>query len=135
MGINHNRLIFIINFFAVILCFWGGCKTTSNRRSDISGVDYLKPTTIETADYAIRERIRILERQISDARATVRELRASCDHIRDVSRRSVETIQEIIAQMEALVLWIDWATGYIQHLESILEAQVENSAMVNHEKN
>jgi len=130
MGGNFNRVIFIINFFAIILCFWAGCKTAINRGPDISGVDYLKPTTIETADYAIRERIFILERQISDARATVRELRASCDRIRDVSRRSVETLQEIIAQMEALVLWIDWATGYIQHLESILEAQVENSDMV-----
>jgi hypothetical protein len=125
------KKIFSFSFFVFILCgLFAGCKTTNIRREDVSGVDYFKPTSIETADYAIRERIYALERQIADARSTVAELRVSCEYIRDVSRRSVSNVQEIIEQMEALVVWIDWATGYIQHLENILAAQVENTDMV-----
>jgi len=128
MNVKKNFVFIVIVF---ILCgIFAGCKTTSNRRADVSGVDYLKPTSIETADYAIRERVRALEQQIADARSTVAELRASCERIRAISRRSVSDVQEIIAQMEALIIWIDWATGYIQHLENILAAQVENTDMV-----
>jgi hypothetical protein len=118
------RVIFIFCICALALCFWSGCTTASNRRADVSGYDYIKPATIETADYAIRERIHALEQQIADARSTVAELRASSERIRDVSRRSANTVQEIIKQMEALVVWIDWATDYIQRLETILEDKI-----------
>lgn len=126
------KKIFSFSFFVFILCgLFAGCKTTNIRREDVSGVDYFKPTSIETADYAIRERIYALERQIADARSTVAELRASCERIRDVSRRSANDVQEIIKQMEALVIWIDWATDYIQRLETILADKAENKDMVN----
>lgn len=130
MGVNRNHIIFCFCICALVLCFWAGCKTTTHGRADVSGQYYTKPESVEIADYAIRERIDALERQIADARSTVKELRESCERIRDVSRRSVNSIQEIIEQMEALVLWINWATGYIQCLENILEARVENTDMV-----
>jgi hypothetical protein len=131
MGAVRGRFIFIvIAICAAALCFCSGCKTADIGRQDDSGVDYVKPETAEAADYAIRERIRALERQLADARSTVAELRASSERIRAVSRRSAGTVQEIIEQMEALIVWIDWAAGYIQRLENILASGVENKDMV-----
>ena len=117
--------ILVYSLFAVV-----GCSSAPTGRTDVSGVYYIEPASIEAADYAVRERIGALERQIADARVTVGELRASGERIRDVSRRSGISIQEIIEQMEALSVWIDWAVSRIQYLESLLEIEVRNTDLV-----
>jgi hypothetical protein len=144
MGVSRNRIIFIFCFYAVILCFWGGCKSTAQHRAKLGYPDYLKPKTSEAAEYAVRERIATLEREIAGARADVKELREqigaarriageireSSDTIRELSGRSAATLQEIIEQMEILLLWIDWATNRIQYLESLLADTAWDTSVV-----
>ena len=131
-----EKIITFLKFFIAacvfhwVIMFANGCKSTAQYGAGVGGVDYLRPDSIEAADYAIRERIGELERQIAAARITVGEIRASGEAIRELSRRSARSVQEIIGKMEALVLWIDWATGRIQYLESLLEDQVQDTALV-----
>ena len=103
-----------------------GCKSAAQPGAGTGDIGYIRPESIETADYAIRERIGELERQIAAARVTVGELRTSGEAIRELGRRSVNDVQGIIDKMEALLLWIDWASDRIQYLESLLEDQIQN---------
>jgi len=122
--VQKNRLrYFFFVFAAVVSVVAAGCATASRYGTGSGGIDYIRPESIETADYAIRERTGTLERQIAAARIAVGELRASGTAIRELSRRSVSDVQGIIDKMEALVLWIAWATDRIQYLENLLEAQ------------
>ena len=107
-----------------------GCRSAAQLGAGIGGIDYLRPESAEAADYAIRERIGELERQIAGARVAVGEIRASSEAIRELSGRSAKSVQEIIEKMEALVLWIYWAGSRIQYLESLLEAQVRETPVV-----
>jgi uncharacterized coiled-coil protein SlyX len=111
------RIIFIICCFTVLT----GCATGK----PVGQLDYIRPESIAAANYAVEERIRTLEQQIADARSTVSELRKHGDAIRELSGRSTESVQGIIDKMEALVLWIDWATGRIQYLETILQDKTQ----------
>jgi len=129
-----RKTLFIFNFTAwavMFICIFTGCKSTAGHGTGVGDVDYIRPESIEAADYAIRERVGELERQIAAARATVGELRASSAAISELSRRSVSDVQGIIEKMEALVLWIDWAATRIQYLESLLEDKVPDSDLVN----
>jgi len=150
MGVNRYRVVRFVCICTAVLCFWtGGCKSTAQHGAKIGYPDYLKPTTSEAAEYAVRERIATLEREIAGARADVKELREqigaarriageireSSETIRELSGRSAATLQEIIEQMEILVLWIDWATGRIQYLESLLTNTVWDTSVVDPKSN
>jgi len=139
----------IFLFAAALLCagIFTGCRTARNGEA-VGGLDYIRPQSIAAADYAIRERIDYLERQLDiaidanrqladrleAARSTAQVIKESSDAIRELSRRSSASVQEIIGKMEALVLWIDWVTGRIQYLESLLEDKVRDSDLVIIEK-
>lgn len=104
------------------------------------GTDYIKPESIDAANYAVNERIYYLERELelardtnrrlterlNGARATVIEIEKSSKTVGELGRRSTNTVQEILADMASLVLWIDWVTGRIQYLESLLEDKVQD---------
>ena len=129
--------------FAILAFCTIGCQSTQRRQGD-GELDYVRPTSVAEADYAIRERIRSLELQLADAQRRadalegriegaqelVVKIRESGTAIRELSRRSAEDVQGIIEQMESLILWIDWATGRIQYLESILAGEVQNTNLV-----
>lgn len=126
---NFTRYCFC-SLLAFTLCLWTGCKSTAQYGTGVGDIGYLRPESVETADYAIRERIGELERQIANARTAVREIRASSETIRAISRRSVNDVQSIIDKMEALALWVDWAVDRIQYLESLLTIEVQDTVMV-----
>jgi len=128
-----RKTLFIFSYFAwaiLFICISTGCKSTAGHGTGVGDIDYIRPESIEAADYAIRERVGELERQITAARVTVGELRTSGEAIRELSRRSVSDVQGIIEKMEALLVWIDWASGRIQYLESLLEDKVSDSDLV-----
>ena len=118
----RKKIIFIAAALCcgfIVICT-AGCKSAAQHGATAGDIGYLRPESIETADYAIGERIGELERQIAGARAAVREIRESGEAIGELSRRSVGDVQGIIDKMEALALWVDWASGRIQYLESLL---------------
>ena len=135
---EKNIKIVSIAIILLLVTFCSGCKTVRSWGEDGS-TDYYKPETVGGADYAIRERIHYLENELEQAndrlakladrfehsKAIVNEIRKSGEAIGELSRRSAASVQEIIAQMEDLVLWITWATGRIQYLESILASENE----------
>jgi hypothetical protein len=126
MGKAIIGILFVLFIICAVISLCSGCKSTAQHRATDSDIGYIRPESIETADYAIRERIGELERQIAGARATIREIRESGEAIGRLSRRSVDDVQGIIDKMEDLVLWVDWATGRIQYLENLLEDKVQN---------
>ena len=139
---NEKGFSFILLCFTIIaICT--GCATTrgdSGAGSFAGGTDYVRPESIDEANYAIDERIYYLERELADARelnnrltgqlegarAAVREINESSQTIGELSRRSASSLQEIIGNMERLVLWIDWVTNRVLYLESLLVEQVQN---------
>ena len=127
------RTLIAIICIIVFGCATTGCRSTQ-RGAGTRPTNYIEPKTSEEANYAIRDRIAGLESELADARATVDRLRSRLDSARaeiasirkssatigELSRRSTESIQEIIEQMEALSVWINWAVDRIQYLESLL---------------
>ena len=117
--------VFTVIFVVLTLFTLGGCRTTCcDRRSEIGSGDYVRPESVEAGNYALKERINILEQQIRAAREEVRELRESSERIIASGGRSADLIQGIIEKMEALTLWISWATGRLQYLEGVLADQI-----------
>jgi hypothetical protein len=142
---NGKEIVSLITLFLTVLCITlcSGCRTArgdTGAGSFARGTDYVRPESTDAANHAIRERIYYLEREIADgrelnnrligqlegARAAVREINESSQTIGELSRRSASSLQEIIGNMERLILWIDWVTNRVQHLESLLAAQVQN---------
>jgi septal ring factor EnvC (AmiA/AmiB activator) len=132
----------IITFIFVSLIAFSstGCRTTGTRISKAGGVDYIKPASIEAAQYGIDERIETLERQlresrqetatirgaIADCRSEIGRIRESCETIILAGGRSGDIIQETLEQAEALYRWVMWANSRLLYLENILMAQIQD---------
>jgi hypothetical protein len=145
----NEKIIAVIGIVIAVLLavFCTGCGTARGYSGDggiAGGADYVRPESIDAANYAIDERIYYLERELASARelnnrlgerlegarATVREINQSSQTIRELSGRSAASLQEIIGKMERLVLWIDWVTNRVQYLEAVLASQVQDTDMV-----
>jgi hypothetical protein len=131
----NEKIIFIGVVFALLVTFGAGC--TTNRPAVIEPVDYIKPPTVEAAQFGIDERIASLERALGEsrslnerARAEISGIRESCEAIINAGRRSGDLIQETLEQAEALDRWVNWAYSRLQYLESVLASQVQNTDMV-----
>jgi len=131
VGAIRNRFVLYICVCAIILGFWTGCSTAKPAKPE--PIDYVKPATIEAAQYAINERIASLERALGesrslndDARSEIGDIRKSCEAIVNAGRRSDDLIQDTLEQAEALYRWVAWANSRLQCLESLLEIQVQN---------
>jgi len=145
--VNDKKNIFL--FAVALLCagIFAGCRTTGSGEA-VGGLNYTRPESVDVTNYAIRERIDYLERQLDTAintnrqlserleaaRSTAQVIKESSDAIRELSRRSSVSVQEIIGKMEALSDWIDWVTSYINRLENLLADQVQPESMVFIEK-
>ena len=111
-----------------------GCSTVKNGRA-ISPTDYIRPESIDAAEWAVNDRIGQLERDLAytrelnrrlterleRARDEARSIRESSTSIGELSRRSTITLQNIIEEVELLSDWIEWAVARIIYLESLLE--------------
>jgi hypothetical protein len=125
----------IIAFIFVSLIAFSstGYRTTGAGISNSGSVDYIKPTSIEAAQYGINERIASLERQIREgrllndaARSEIRSIRESCAAIIMAGGRSGDLIQETLEQAEALYRWVMWADSRLRYLENIFMAQIQD---------
>jgi hypothetical protein len=129
-----DRILCLVFVGFLSFCFavlTAGCSTVKSGRVD--PVDYIKPATIEIAEYAIDERIAILEREIGESRslneatrAEISSIRESCETALLVSRRSGDIIQDTITKAEALALWVSWAYYRLRYLENILENKIQD---------
>ena len=122
----HENLRYLRYLYAIIvmlLCI--SCKTPGTRSgTELVERDTLRPETVAEADYAIRNELYQLRQQIGRARTVAEELRMESIAIRDVSRRSAQSIQEIIERAEALDRWVNWAVDRITYLEKLLAADI-----------
>lgn len=139
MNEKSTTVIFTL-LISVFVGICTGCTTGGPtwRGGAIGESDYIRPESTDAADYAIRERIYHLEQELDAANTALGQLREQRDRARDaageirksseaigeLSRRSSTSLQEIIERMEALVLWIDWATNRIAYLEKLLEENI-----------
>ena len=118
---RKKAVIYVFTFMLFTTFTLWGCRTCPDGRSKIGNGDYVRPESIEAGNYALTERIGVLERQIRIAREEVRELRESCERIISSGGRSADLIQGIIEKMETLILWINWASERLYYLENILQ--------------
>jgi septal ring factor EnvC (AmiA/AmiB activator) len=137
-SIFFNSYFRLFVFSLTLMACGTGCATS--RPVVPEQIDYVKPPTVETAQYAINERITSLERQlresreetstvrgtIADCRSEIRGIRESCEATLMVGRRSGDLIQETIEQAEALDRWVNWAYSRLQYLESLLAVQIRD---------
>jgi hypothetical protein len=148
MGKIIFGILVVLFIVCAVLSLCTGCRTTGTTDiksgSFTSGTDYIKPESIDAANYAVNERIYYLERELelahdtnrrlterlNGARATAIEIAKSSETIGELGRRSTSTVQEILADMASLILWIDWVTGRIQYLENLLVAEIQDKDMV-----
>ena len=151
MGKVIYGILVVLFIICAVLSLCTGCRTTGTADiksgSFAGGTDYIKPESIDAANYAVNERIYYLERELglaldtnrrlterlNGARATAIEIAKSSETIWELGRRSTNTVQEILADMASLVLWIDWVTGRIQYLENLLAAEIQDKDMVEEE--
>ena len=135
LSLSRANIIFISAICCVICST--GCVSTGYRYAN-SQPDYIKPESIDAAEWAVNDRIRQLERELADtrefnnrlierlqkARDTARSIRESSGAIGELGRRSENVIRSVFEEIEILVVWIQWAVDRIVFLESLLEGEV-----------
>ena len=117
----------IFNFVFVITCLLcTGCVTGGRKPVESVPNDYIKPATVEVAQYGIDERSAALERILGDCRSEIIGLRESCETIINAGGRSGDLIQDTLEKAEAVYRWVSWAYPRLQYLESLLADQIQD---------